>query len=416
MGRERAGLKTGLICMLVIAAGILVAIKIYGPAPLASVNYIDAHDGHTVWALAISPDGEMLASGDADGKVILWSLPDMKRLAAIEVGGWVGQLAFSSDGSRLYAPNNEGAGVVEMSTSDYSKRIVHKPGWINVDFVSPIDDDRKFVTVVGSFTVEMSPVAEDTYTISGSGEVQSAGKAHALRTLSGSYQVLITNADEEFEWGDPPPVHKYIPGEFIKQATLSPDRRFLAISSYDATTEEPHQLTIVDLVGKAHTTYEFGSSDEFHGSCFAFAPDSQALLLYAATQPMREFKFNRQDGEWAVSALGSTPPGENRLVACVRPDGVMYVAGSSTITLPNMVGPVDYFDRKEMKFGRFASVSIGPPTGLSGSGVNALLWVRPSRLIAALHDGKLAVIDAVTPEAGSAAAPSTSKPTHTQSQ
>ena len=55
-----------------------------------------------VWALAFSPDGNIIASGSQDKTVQLWDIEKQRKLATLEAHeGWVTALAFSADGKTL---------------------------------------------------------------------------------------------------------------------------------------------------------------------------------------------------------------------------------------------------------------------------------------------------------------------------
>jgi len=59
--------------------------------------------GHTaaVTALAISPDGKLLASGSMDKTIALWEMSSGRQLLRLQGGGLVSSLTFSADGKML---------------------------------------------------------------------------------------------------------------------------------------------------------------------------------------------------------------------------------------------------------------------------------------------------------------------------
>lgn len=67
--------------------------------------------GHSdwAWALSISPDDELLASGGGDGTVRLWSLSSGNEVASFTVRPEPAGLAFSPDGSILAVGGNDAA-------------------------------------------------------------------------------------------------------------------------------------------------------------------------------------------------------------------------------------------------------------------------------------------------------------------
>jgi WD40 repeat protein len=58
--------------------------------------------GHSDWvvSLALSRDGKLLLSGDDDGNVLLWGLPEGKELRRWKVKGWAYALALAPDGKQ----------------------------------------------------------------------------------------------------------------------------------------------------------------------------------------------------------------------------------------------------------------------------------------------------------------------------
>jgi WD40 repeat protein len=72
------------------------------------VRHLEGHSG-TVAALAVSPDGKIVASGGADGAVRLWEIASGKELARIEgEGGGIKALAFSPDAKTLLSAASDG--------------------------------------------------------------------------------------------------------------------------------------------------------------------------------------------------------------------------------------------------------------------------------------------------------------------
>jgi WD40 repeat protein len=87
-------------------------------APLAG------HEGF-ILSLQFSPHGEALASGSTDGTVVLWDVAARKPIGAaltVEANRWV-TAVFSADGRRLFAVSDQGRGMRwNVAPADWSRR------------------------------------------------------------------------------------------------------------------------------------------------------------------------------------------------------------------------------------------------------------------------------------------------------
>jgi len=81
----------------------------------ADGSKLAALEGHptAVWAVEISPDGNLAATAGYDGLVKVWNLADRTvRHDLVKHKGWVRALAFSPDGSRLATAGEDGSVVL----------------------------------------------------------------------------------------------------------------------------------------------------------------------------------------------------------------------------------------------------------------------------------------------------------------
>ena len=93
--------------------------------------------GASVYTVAFSPDGQLLASGGADNAVILWDVPRQAEIRTlIGHGDWVKSVAFSPDGQLLASvamgrlPETVGGSLL-VSTS---LRVNRMTGWRQLRF------------------------------------------------------------------------------------------------------------------------------------------------------------------------------------------------------------------------------------------------------------------------------------------
>jgi WD40 repeat protein/tRNA A-37 threonylcarbamoyl transferase component Bud32 len=87
-------------------------VKVWDLADRRVLHSFEAHTG-AVWGLAFSPDGRLLATGSRDGPVILWDVDSGDELRRLKgYSGSVSRLQFSPDG-RTLAAGGEG-GLVQL--------------------------------------------------------------------------------------------------------------------------------------------------------------------------------------------------------------------------------------------------------------------------------------------------------------
>jgi len=108
---------------------------------------IDTLEGHgdRVGCLAISPDGRLLVSGNADGTVRMWSLPDGRLIDTLEGhGGGVKCLAISPDGLLLAVGSKDGTARLWTSKlSELSKLPMADVRWGDFEWVQATLRDGK---------------------------------------------------------------------------------------------------------------------------------------------------------------------------------------------------------------------------------------------------------------------------------
>jgi len=99
------------------------AIRIWGETP----RILGSHKGK-VSALAVAPDGGVLASGSWDGSVALWSLDDGTQTELPYPGAGVNALAFSPNGKLLFVTTSQGL-VLRYDLENLKSRPIARHGF-----------------------------------------------------------------------------------------------------------------------------------------------------------------------------------------------------------------------------------------------------------------------------------------------
>jgi len=98
-----------------------------------------AHPGG-VFALAVDPEGKLAATGGADNKIILWTLPELKQQKEWTTGAQVLALAFSADGKQLVAGGIDGVRVWDIALSKEVRSV--RPASHAVTALAMLPDQR----------------------------------------------------------------------------------------------------------------------------------------------------------------------------------------------------------------------------------------------------------------------------------
>jgi WD40 repeat protein len=76
------------------------SLKLWGVKDGKEIATLSGHKGQ-VFRLAVSPSGKLFASGSADGEIRLWDGKTGRYMRSLTNDGWVGDLRFTRDGTRL---------------------------------------------------------------------------------------------------------------------------------------------------------------------------------------------------------------------------------------------------------------------------------------------------------------------------
>ena len=284
--------------------------------------------GASVYTLAFSPDGEILASGGDNNAVILWDVDDRsERESFVEHGKSVMSIAFSPDGQLLASASLDGYVRLGHVSSEHSRVSLRHGGWVESVAFSP---DGKMLASGGGDQ-------------EGSVRLWNVLQSRSIATFSGH-------------------------GALVESVTFSPDGRLLASASRDGT------IKLWNIANQRMLRTLAGHSSVVHA--VVFSPDGETLASSSRDNTIKLWKFSSgenfatfeiRNALYAYAeALAFSPDGQFLASACV----------DYTVRLWNVV------ERREVNtltghHGGVTSVAFSPDGLLLASGSRdrtVLLW------------------------------------------
>jgi len=301
--------------------------------------------GHTdtVWRIAFSPDGSLLASGSADQTVKLWDVTSGKEVRTLRGHtGSVNSVAFAPDGKVLASGSRDGTVKLwDVATGEEVRTLTgHKDGVSSVVF-SP--DGKLLASGAWDNTVRLWDVA--------SGKQVNAFKDHT---------------------------------ELVTSVAFSPDGRLLASASNDKTIglrdlasgERLRPLTNSELLGSA-PVYEILR--------LAFSPDGTLL----ASRSMSGKVTLWSPENWQVVRMLWAPNSDGSSLA-FSPDGRLLAGGGP-------YGWVTFWDvssGEALHVLRLHTAIVNPNVGLPED-VNAVAFSPDGKLFASGSNDKTVIVTAL---------------------
>ena len=97
-----------------------------------------------VYTLMFSPDGKILASGGYEGKIELWKVEGWVQLGTLNVGATTHTIRFSPDSSTLANTGYESVGLWKVDSGEKIATLTGHAGWVNAVAFSP--DGRRLIS------------------------------------------------------------------------------------------------------------------------------------------------------------------------------------------------------------------------------------------------------------------------------
>ena len=94
-------------------------------------------DASSVYTVKFSPDGEILAGAGYEGEIELWKVENWEHLGTLSVGATVSTMDFSPDSSTLASTGYESVDLWTVGTGEKITALIGHRGWVNAIAFAP---------------------------------------------------------------------------------------------------------------------------------------------------------------------------------------------------------------------------------------------------------------------------------------
>ena len=269
-------------------------------------------------AVASSPDGRLIASGDGDGGLLLWDAAGGRELARLPTGeSAIEALAFASDGARLASGDGDGSvGVWDLSAgAERASLQTTLPGSGRVAALAFTDADSRLIIATGGGAARALDLADGTtHTLAPYlSEVDAVAMDRGGRLLALGIKDEVLGLVDLVDGADgadatPCPALPSI-GWRIKALAVSDDGRLLAAAMQDgyvrlwdpadgralarlAAGAEDGRLRLWDIAGGPAAALPLASVDTAGGQVVSLAFSGDGRRLAAGTSDGRARTFD----------------------------------------------------------------------------------------------------------------------------
>ena len=281
--------------------------------------------GASVFTVAFSPDGKLLASGGDDNAAILWDVADQnEREVFIEHGSSVMSVAFSPDGGRLASACLDGF-VRLWDVANQRRRIsLTHEGWVRSVAFSP--DGQLLASgggdQLGKIVFWDVRTEQEIATFTGHESIVES----VVFSPDGKYLVSASRDNAVILWDVPRQrMHKKLTkhNNVVYAAAFSPDGQVLATGSRDKTIKLWH----IDS-GEDFATLNLRADQYVYAEALVFSPDGKYLASACVDHTLRLWDT---ENHHAVATLRGHDGGVTSVA--FSPDGRTLASGSRDRTV-----------------------------------------------------------------------------------